>query len=46
MGGYLAFDAAMLESEYFAAVAVHASFISEDYVGLPIAIYMATRTNW
>ena len=48
MGGYLAFDAAMLESEYFAAVAVHASFITADYVGIverarrltPIALYI------
>jgi poly(3-hydroxybutyrate) depolymerase len=47
MGGYLAYDAAMFDSDYFAAVAVHAMFISEEYLWIlghatrktPIAIY-------
>ncbi|MGC1483764.1 MAG: alpha/beta fold hydrolase [Candidatus Acidiferrum sp.] len=48
MGGYLAYDAAMLQSKYFAAAAIHAMGISEDYywiVGraerkIPVAIYV------
>jgi predicted peptidase len=48
MGGYLAYDAAMFDSEYFAAVAVHAMGIAEEYRGIvnranrkiPIAIYI------
>jgi dipeptidyl aminopeptidase/acylaminoacyl peptidase len=47
MGGYLAYDAAMFDSDFFAAVAVHAMFISDKYWGIlghakrktPIAIY-------
>jgi len=50
MGGYLAYDAAMFDSEYFAAVAVHAMGIAEEYRGIvtqakrktPIAIYIGT----
>ncbi|MGH9763945.1 MAG: alpha/beta hydrolase-fold protein, partial [Blastocatellia bacterium] len=50
MGGYLAFDAAMFDSDYFAAVAVHASFIAPDYLDIldrakrkiPIALYIGT----
>ena len=34
MGGYLAYDAATLDSEYFAAVAVHAMGIAEEYVSI------------
>ncbi len=34
MGGYLAYDAAMFDSEYFAAVAVHAMFIEDQYQGI------------
>jgi len=48
MGGYLAYDAAMFESEYFAAAAVHAAGIAPDYDGIlahairkiPIAIWI------
>ncbi|HYW66559.1 MAG TPA: alpha/beta fold hydrolase [Candidatus Dormibacteraeota bacterium] len=51
MGGYLAYDAAAFDSEYFAAVAVHAMGIDPDYDGIldaatrktPIAIYMGER---
>ena len=48
MGGYLAYDAATLDSEYFAAVAVHAMGIADEYSSIvgkakrktPIAIYI------
>ena len=48
MGGYLAYDAAMLQSSYFAAAAIHAMGISENYYWIvakaerkmPIAIYV------
>ncbi len=48
MGGYLAYDAAMLQSNYFAAAAIHAMGISENYYWIvakaarkmPIAIYV------
>ena len=51
MGGYLAYDAAMFDSEYFAAVAVHAMGIAPEYDGIlqkasrktPLAIYMGDR---
>jgi predicted esterase len=51
MGGYLAYDAAMFDSEYFAAVAVHAMGISPEYFGIlkkaqrktPIAIYIGDQ---
>jgi dipeptidyl aminopeptidase/acylaminoacyl peptidase len=51
MGGYLAYDAAMFDSEYFAAVAVHAMRIDDDYTWIlgrakrktPIAIYIGDR---
>jgi alpha-beta hydrolase superfamily lysophospholipase len=54
MGGYLAFDAAMFESQYFAGVAVHANRIAEEYVGIvshavrktPIAIYIGDRDQF
>ncbi|HTT66709.1 MAG TPA: alpha,alpha-trehalase TreF [Gemmatimonadales bacterium] len=47
MGGYLAYDAGMLESQYFAAIAVHAMYIADDYTWIvdrasrrtPVAIY-------
>jgi predicted esterase len=47
MGGYLGYDAAMFDSEYFAAVAIHAMFIADEYKSIlghatrkiPIAIY-------
>jgi predicted esterase len=51
MGGYLAYDAAMFDSEYFAAVAVHAMGIAPEYASIvdrakrktPIAIYIGDR---
>jgi poly(3-hydroxybutyrate) depolymerase len=51
MGGYLAYDAAMLQSKYFAAAAIHGMGISEDYYWIvakaerktPIAIYVGDR---
>jgi hypothetical protein len=51
MGGYLGYDAAMLQSNYFAAGAVHAMGISEDYYWIvarterktPVAIYIGDR---
>jgi poly(3-hydroxybutyrate) depolymerase len=51
MGGYLAYDGALLDSEYFAAAAIHAMGIDDDYVAIighatrkiPIAIYMGTK---
>jgi predicted esterase len=51
MGGYLAYDAATLDSEYFAAVAVHAMGIAPEYASIvdhakrktPIAIYIGDR---
>ena len=54
MGGYLAFDGAMFESQYFAAVAVHASRIADDYTGIvararrktPIAIYIGDHDQF
>jgi predicted esterase len=54
MGGYLAYDAAMFDSEYFAAVAVHAMHIDNDYIWIldrakrktPIAIYIGDRDQF
>jgi poly(3-hydroxybutyrate) depolymerase len=54
MGGYLAFDGAMFESQYFAAVAVHANRIAEEYTGIvaraqrktPIAIYIGDQDQF
>jgi poly(3-hydroxybutyrate) depolymerase len=54
MGGYLACDAAMFESQYFAAVAVHAMRIAEEYPWIveraqrkmPIAIYIGDRDQY
>lgn len=54
MGGYLAYDAAMFESEYFAAIAVHAMRIAEDYEWIvtrarrktPIAIYIGDHDQF
>lgn len=51
MGGYLAYDAATFDSEYFAAVAVHAMGIAEEYASIvdkakrktPIAIYIGDQ---
>ena len=51
MGGYLAYDAAMFQSEYFAAVAVHAAAIDPEFESIlakakrktPIAIFIGDR---
>lgn len=51
MGGYLAYDGALLDSGYFAAAAIHAMGIADDYLWIvpratrkiPIAIYMGTK---
>lgn len=51
MGGYLAYDAAMFQSEYFAAVAVHAAAIDPDFDAIlakaarriPVAIFIGDR---
>ena len=48
MGGYLGFDTAMFDSEYFAAAAIHGSDIADDYVSIlaqakrkiPLALYI------
>lgn len=54
MGGYLAFDAAMFESRYFAAVAVHGMKIADDYKWIvsraerktPIVIYIGDHDQF
>ena len=54
MGGYLAYDAAMFESQYFAAVAVHAMRIADEYEWVvsraerktPIAIYIGDHDRF
>jgi len=54
MGGYLAYDGAMFESKYFAAIAVHAMRIADEYewiVGrarrkIPIAIYIGDHDQF
>lgn len=54
MGGYLAYDGAMLQSEYFAAVAVHAMRIADDYAWIvtraqrktPVAIYIGDQDQF
>jgi poly(3-hydroxybutyrate) depolymerase len=54
MGGYLAYDGAMFESKYFAAVAVHAMRIADDYAWIvdraerktPIAIYIGDHDQF
>jgi dienelactone hydrolase len=51
MGGYLAFDGAMFDSDLFAAAAVYAAAINPDYYAIvdsakrkiPIAIYIGDR---
>ena len=51
MGGYLAYDAAMFDSEYFAAVAASAAAVDPDFDGIlakatrkiPIAIFIGDR---
>lgn len=34
MGGYLGYDAALLDSDYFAAAAIHAMGIADEYMGI------------
>ena len=54
MGGYLAYDGAMFESKYFAAIAVHAMRIADDYTWIldraqrktPIAIYIGDHDQF
>ena len=54
MGGYLAYDAATLASDYFAAVAVHAMRIADEYTYIldkakrktPMAIYIGDRDQF
>ena len=54
MGGYLAYDGAMLESNYFAAAAIHAMRIAEEYTWIvsraerktPVAIYIGDRDQF
>jgi len=54
MGGYLAYDAAMFDSDYFAAVAVTGMVIAGDYDWIvtrarrktPIAIYIGDRDQF
>jgi|SRR5208337_1778990 len=51
MGGYLAYDAALLDSDYFAAAAIHAMGIADEYARIvqratrkiPIAISIGDR---
>lgn len=53
MGGYLTYDAALLQSQYFAAAAVHAMCIDADYSSIvdkatrkiPLAIYAGDRDS-
>jgi predicted esterase len=53
-GGYLAYDGATLDSQFYAAVAVHAMEINSDYTGIvskakrktPIAIYIGDRDEF
>lgn len=54
MGGYLGFDTAMYDSQYFAAAAVHGSYIADDYVSIldkakrkiPVAIYIGDSDQY
>ena len=54
MGGYLGFDGAMFDSDYFAAAAITSSDIADEYLGIlssakrkiPIAIYIGDRDPW
>lgn len=54
MGGYLAYDGAMFQSQYFAAVAVHAMRIAKEYEWIvscaerktPIAIYIGDHDQF
>ena len=54
MGGYLAFDAAMLDSRYFAGAGVYAAAIADDFASIvdsaqrkiPLALYIGTRDQF
>ena len=54
MGGYLGYDAAMLQSRYFAAAAIHAMAIAPEYAWIvgraerktPVAIYIGDRDQF
>jgi poly(3-hydroxybutyrate) depolymerase len=54
MGGYLAYDAAMFGSQYFAAAAIHAMMISPEYDfivekaarKIPVAIYIGDEDQF
>jgi poly(3-hydroxybutyrate) depolymerase len=54
MGGYLAYDAAMFESQFFAAIAVHGMRLDPDYAGIvkkatrktPVAIYIGDHDQF
>jgi predicted esterase len=54
MGGYLGFDTAMFQSDYFAAAALHAADIADDYVSIlnhakrkiPVAIYIGDNDQF
>jgi poly(3-hydroxybutyrate) depolymerase len=54
MGGYLGYDAAMFQSRYFAAVAVHGMRIADDFAWIvtraerktPIAIYIGDHDQF
>ena len=54
MGGYLTYDAAMFESEFFAAAAVHGMRLDPDYAGIikkttrkmPVAIYIGDHDQF
>ncbi len=54
MGGYLTYDAAMFESGYFAAAAVHGMRIADDYTWIlgraarktPVAIYIGDHDQF
>ena len=54
MGGYLAYDGAMFESKYFAAISVHAMRIADDYTWIlnraerktPISIYIGDHDQF
>ncbi len=54
MGGYLTYDAAMFESQFFAAAAVHGMRLDPDYAGIvkkatrktPVAIYIGDHDQF
>ena len=54
MGGYLAYDAAMYQAQYFAAIAVHAMIIADEYASIveipkrkmPVAMYIGDHDQF